>query len=156
MYQNFRYQIFSKVQNGSSTKFFGTVRQSYSIKNCETTTPLYAKKFSIPDIFWNTEGLLDGMFRYDEINDRKESEKKPWNSHSPNEQPPKRHLMISQRNSVWSSQRMTRKTQPRYKRMQAKKRSCNGDSLGVPETPECYRKTGLPRQRRTIQIKKLL
>ena len=42
MHKNFRYQKFSETQKGSSTKFFGTVRQEISTENRDT--PLFCIK----------------------------------------------------------------------------------------------------------------
>ena len=58
--------FFSETNKGCLTKLFGTVRRRLWQKIVIHTPFSYPKKFSIPEVFWNTEGFPYDFFRYGE------------------------------------------------------------------------------------------
>ena len=58
----FRYQKFCETKKGSTTKFFGTVRQQIFCR--KSWFSLLGIKFFETLKFWNTDGFLDETFRH--------------------------------------------------------------------------------------------
>ena len=63
MQEKIQNRVFSGTQKGSPAKFFGIARQK-NRKTREAPPPSYARKFSIPDFFRNTDWFPYKFFRH--------------------------------------------------------------------------------------------
>ena len=68
MHQNFLYQIFFEMQKGSPTSFLGVLRhKEFFDRNVMSPRPppppSYARQFSTPEVFWNTDVFPYEIYR---------------------------------------------------------------------------------------------